>query len=119
MRNLVRNQSLCYYALYSGETELLDDDGFYTGEKESSYSSPVEFYANVGVPRVRFNDFEFGRIQQGDRLITDSEKELPFDGDTLVWIDNSTTDEADYRVVSVTDSINTRTILLRKRNASG
>ena len=33
MRNLVRNQSLCYYALYSGETELLDDDGFYTGEK--------------------------------------------------------------------------------------
>ena len=41
MRSLERNKQTFYYALYSAVTEVKDENGDYTGEREITYSSPV------------------------------------------------------------------------------
>lgn len=118
MRGANRNKQVAYYANFIKEEELLDDDGFMTGEKTRTYTDPIKFRANIGTPRGSFHDLAFGRIENGDRTIADVEMSLPFTIDTIIWIDNKTTQQADYKVVGDITSLNTRRFLIRKQNVN-
>jgi len=119
MRALEKNKTKAYYALYIGETDLLDENNFITGEKTRTYEPTVPFRANIGIPRGGFKDLSFGRIEKNDRTITDVAKKLPFTGDTLIWIGRATSEVANYKIVATSESLNNRKFLIRERNVNG
>ena len=51
MRDLMANNRHLWYALYLGDTEEVDENGDFTGERGPSYSEPVQFEANLSATR--------------------------------------------------------------------
>ena len=60
MRCLARNKTNVIYQLYLGETEKIDSDGLYTGEKVPNYSDPVTIRASVSAARGTADLDQFG-----------------------------------------------------------
>lgn len=60
MRNLERNKTEVKYSLYTGETEHLDSNGYYTGEKVPTYAEPVTIRASVSASRGTADLDQFG-----------------------------------------------------------
>ena len=61
MRNLMRNVTKISYKLYLGEQDLLDDDGYRTGEKSISYSDFSECYMSISGNKSDSEMSQFGR----------------------------------------------------------
>lgn len=98
MRALERNTQDVYYSNMVGETEVRDENGFLTGEREQSYGSPIAVKAVVS-PRTNSTDVtEFGTFVNYDRVITVYERELDITETSRIWIDSDTSEPNDYEV---------------------
>lgn len=107
MRTVKRNKRPVAYAFYNGVTELLDDDGNYTGEYEVSYTAPVKTLMNVSGGRGQADIALFGLTQTFARTATTEDLKTPFNTQTVFWVEtNPDTEPFDYRVVAVSRTIN-------------
>lgn len=95
------------YAFYQGVTELLDDDGNYTGEYEVSYTAPVKTLMNVSGGRGQADIALFGLTQTFSRTATTEDLETKWKTDMVFWIEaDPDTESFDYRVAAVSRTIN-------------
>lgn len=115
MRCLKRNKSRFFYKTYLGETPILDDDGYKTGEYEQGYSDPVETYANISPASGSTYTEMFGRDVSCDKIIVTDELDCPISESSLLYIDRLPTEgEADYVVSRVSKSLNSISYAVKK-----
>ncbi len=101
------------YATYSGMTELVDDDGNYTGEYKIGYTTPIKTKMNVSGGRGQADIALFGLTDSFSRTATTEDLETPFDTETVFWVEaDPDTEPHDYRVVAVSRTINQVVIAL-------
>ena len=88
-------------------TEILDDDGNYTGEYEVHYTEPVKSLMNVSGGRGAADVAMFGLNSAYARSIVTDDLETDFNTETVFWIETDPdTEPHDYRVVGVARTIN-------------
>ena len=122
MRTLNRNKQTIYYANYQSETEVVDENGFYTGEKDVTYSTPTEAKVNVSPARGEASIELFGTdLNYTNTIVTD--RDFGWDENTVMWIGvvpsmASISNPYNYRVVSVARSINVFAYAIKKVDVS-
>ena len=87
MRTVQRNQRPVAYAFYSGITELVDDDGNYTGEESVTYATPVKTKMNVSGGRGQAAIEQFGVDNPFTRTAVTDDLTTAFNTDTVFWLD--------------------------------
>lgn len=114
MRCMKRNKQSFYYANYDSAktTDVVDDDGNYTGEHELAYSKPEQFKASIS-SAIGDTEIEiFGKDLQYDKTICfDKNRPEGFDEYSVLWIDkepyeNGTLTGYDYIVKKIAKSLN-------------
>lgn len=115
MRSLERNKQTFYYALYSGVTEVKDENGDYTGEREITYSSPVKYRANISAAKGESDTAPFGIETNYSKTISTNDMSCPIKEDSVLWIDKDpTTDPYNFLVVKVAKSLNSIMYAIRE-----
>lgn len=113
MRTIKRNKRPVAYAFYAGASELVDDDGNYTGEYTVSYTTPVKTLMNVSGGRGQADIALFGLTQTFARTATTEDLTTNFNTETVFWIETDPdTEPFDYRVVAISRTINQVVIAL-------
>lgn len=113
MRTLQRNKRTIWYALYNGVTDVVDDDGNYTGEQEVSYSEPIQARMNVSGGRGQAEIELFGVDNPFTRTAVTDDLTTPFNTDTIFWFNaEPETDHYNYRCTGVSRTINQVVIAL-------
>ncbi len=107
MRTLQRNKRTIWYALYNGVTEVVDEDGNYTGEQEVSYSEPIQARMNVSGGRGQAEIELFGVDNPFTRTAVTDDLTTPFTTDTIFWFEaDPETDPHNYRCTGISRTIN-------------
>jgi hypothetical protein len=107
LRTVQRDKRPVAYAFYNGMTEMVDDDGNYTGEYQLSYTTPVRTLMNVSGGRGQADVSLFDLTDTFARTATTDDLTTPFDTSTVFWIEcDPDTDPFNYRVVAVSRTIN-------------
>ena len=112
MFDLAENQREFYYKMFEGEQEGYDDDGYSTGESQSSYSNPIKASAMISENTSEVTDTPFGRDLVYDKMIS-TVQDLPIDEYSKLFIDvvpvlkedGSTDTKPDYVVKKVAKGI--------------
>ena len=113
MRTLQRNKRTIWYALYNGVTEVVDEDGNYTGEQEVSYSEPIQARMNVSGGRGQAEIELFGVDNPFTRAAVTDDLDTQFNTDTIFWFEaDPETDPHNYRCTGVSRTINQVVIAL-------
>lgn len=114
-----------YYALYQGETEIVDDYGNATGQYAVNYSEPVQMSANVSAARGTADAELFGINTAYSKTIVTDELECPIAEDSIIWLgvtpdENGESGEIkhNYAVTAIGKSINSITYAIREVTAS-
>ena len=105
MRPVKKNLTTMYYALFSTDIPILDDEGNPTFETRSGYLEPVKFKACISEGYGSMEAKPFGADISYDRVIVVYDL-LPIDEYTLIWVDREPVmingeinpDSADYEV---------------------
>lgn len=119
MRTSQRDKRLVAYAFYEGNTEIINENGEYTGEFEVHYSTPIKAHMNVSGGRGAADVAMFGFNSAYARSIVTDDLTTPFSVETVFWIENDPdTQPHDYRVVGVSRTINQVVIALAEVNVS-
>ena len=107
MRTLQRNKRTIWYALYNGVTEVVDEDGNYTGEQEVSYSEPIQARMNVSGGRGQAEIELFGVDNPFTRTAVTDDLDTTFNTDTIFWFEaDPLVDPHNYRCTGVSRTIN-------------
>ena len=117
MRCLAKNKQTILYANYSGQVEVTDDNGLYTGEIKTTYTTPTEVRVNVSAAKGEARTEVFGVDLNYSKTIV-CDKDLGWDENTVLWIDipamqGSVVTPYNYKVVSVAKSINSVTYAIK------
>ena len=124
MKTLKRNHQTLYYSLYQGFTEVVDSNGYYTGEKIVSYSPPVKMRANISPVKGDSTIQLFGNLEDYDRVIVTCKMDCPIDENSILWIEKTPPvrdgvmipEDYDYIVQRVSKSLNSISIAIGKVN---
>ena len=118
MKLLKRNLQTIYYKLYEGVSEITDDDGFETGEKELTYSQIFSIKANVNKTTGSVAHEQFGLVDDYDKVVLIDDVSLPITEETIFSLDSSSENSEDitfnYRVKRISKSLNVLSIALKK-----
>lgn len=117
MRTLQRNRQTIYYALYQGDVDVVDSNGYKTGEKTSSYSAPVEAKMNVSGGRGTAAVETFGMENPFTRTAVTNDLDTAFDTTTIFWFGKTpgvNVDDYNYICTGVVTTINGRVIALKE-----
>lgn len=106
MRSLNRNKRLIHYAPYTGETAVLDSDGYETGELVPTYDDIVELRCNISVASGEDVVQAFGSFTNYSRVICVADPACPIAEQTVVWFGVSTDEPYNYIVTRKADSKN-------------
>lgn len=87
MRCLVRNKCSFYYALYNGQTELIDEYGNVTGQYSVSYTDPKRMDGNVSAAQGEVQSRQFGDSVVYDKVIILDDPTIPIDEYAILWVD--------------------------------
>lgn len=86
MRDLSRNQITIEYALYLGKKEIVDENGFVTGEYAPAYSERKALKISVSPNKGDYSQQQFGNLLDYDRTMVTHDKGCPIDENALVYI---------------------------------
>ena len=122
MRCLARNKQIFYYALFNSKTEILDDDGYFTGGYALNYGNPIQGNANISAAKGETTIRQFGEDVPYDKVIVMDDPATAIDEYAILWIDklpvlekDGTTKTAhDYVVKQVARSLNSVSIAVAK-----
>ena len=108
-----------YYAFFDGITELLDENGDYTGEYEITYSEPIKAYMNVSGGRGQADIALFGLTQTFSRTATTQDLDTPFNTEMVFWVEcDPETAPFNYRVAAISRTINQVVLALAEVDVS-
>ncbi len=115
MRCLERNKRKVFYALYSNEIPLYDNDGYKTGEYTAGYCEPVELKINISPASGESATRLFGDVLDYDRTLVTDDMNLPIDETSVFWIDESDIAKPhDYIVKRVAKGLDSILIAVKK-----
>lgn len=122
MRCMVRNKATFYYALYTGQTELIDEYGNATGQYSVTYGNPIKALGNVSAAQGEMQTRQFGERESYDKVIVLDDVNTPIDEYSILWVDTlpllngdgSTDTPHNYVVKKVAKSLNSVTIAISK-----
>ena len=122
MRNMMRNQSKFYYALYIESKETIDEYGNHAGEYELIHGNPIKALGNVSSARGETQVKQFGKSESYDKVIVLDNPNTPINEYSILWVDtlphlnqDGTTDTPhDYVVVRKAVSLNSVSLAIRK-----
>lgn len=121
MRCVMRNKTSFYYALYTGQTEIIDEYGNVTGEYSVQYSNPIKILGNVSAAQGETQSRQFGESETYDKVIVLDDPNTPIDEYSILWVDTRpelvdgvTTTPHDYIVKKVARSLNSVSIAISK-----
>ena len=122
MRCMARNKATFYYALYTGQTEIVDEYGNATGEYSVMYGTPTKALGNVSAAQGEMQTRQFGDSESYDKVIVLDDVNTPIDEYSILWVDtlphlngngiNET--PHDYVVKKVARSLNSVSIAISK-----
>ena len=119
MRTTQRDKRPVYYAFFDGITELLDENGDYTGEYEITYSEPIKAYMNVSGGRGQADIALFGLTQTFSRTATTQDLDTPFNTEMVFWVEcDPETAPFNYRVAAISRTINQVVLALAEVDVS-
>lgn len=119
MRTIQRNRREVWYALYQGVTDVLDDEGNYTGEQEVSYTTPVKAMMNVSGGRGRAMVEEFGIDNPFTHTVVTPDLTTAFNTDTIWWFGKTPSDGAhNFRCTGISRTPNQVVIALAEVEVS-
>lgn len=118
MKALARNKQAIHYALYLGKTEILDDDGYFTGEYVNSYAEPVELKINVSPARGTSDIEMFGIEMQYSKVMVTSDMSCPINEYSKLWIGVPITSPYNYVVERVARGLNSISYAIKEVSAS-
>lgn len=115
MKQLKRNKQKFYYALENPDEaveEIVDENGYPTGEYVPRRLEPIEIWGNISVPTGFANIEKFGSIVSYDIVITLDDVNTPIDTTSVLWVyTNPNNDEPwDFMVRRVARSLNSVTL---------
>ena len=122
MRCMVRNKATFYYALYTGQNELIDEYGNATGQYSVTYGNPIKALGNVSAAQGEMQTRQFGERESYDKVIVLDDVNTPIDEYSILWVDTlpllngdgSTDTPHNYVVKKVAKSLNSVTIAISK-----
>lgn len=101
MRGLKRDERTVYYAQYLSDTYITDAAGYKTGEKKRNYSSVAYVKGTLSHGEGKITPQFFGSNASFDRVFITHDMSCPINENSLIWIDNPTTDTNDYIVACI------------------
>lgn len=122
MRSLKKNQSTYIACRYKKTEDVVDLQGYKTGEKVVRYYPPMTFKANISGAKGNVFVEVFGTDINYDKTISMSKsyfKQLKFDDNTVFFIEKKpafkdATPLYDYRVLKIAETINEVVIAIKK-----
>ena len=121
MRCMARNKTAFYYALYEGQTEIIDEYGNATGQYSVTYGDPTKARGNVSAAQGEMQTRQFGDSESYDKVIVLDDVNTPIDEYSILWVDTppiidggSTDTPHDYVVKKVARSLNSVSIAISK-----
>lgn len=121
MRCLMRNKTSFYYALYTGQTEIIDEYGNATGQYSVQYGNPIKTLGNVSAAKGEMQSRQFGESETYDKVIVLDDPNTPIDEYSILWVDirpeltdGVTTTPHDYIIKKVARSLNSVSIAISK-----
>ena len=121
MRTLHRNKQKFHYYLYRVKTELIDEDGFRTGEEVLTYSPTQSAMGNISAGSGDAQAALFGSNIAYERVIVLDDINCPIDENSLLCVDiepqaysPNETPMHDYVVKAVAKSLNVFAIAISK-----
>ena len=121
MRCMARNKTTFYYALYTGQTEIIDEYGNATGQYSVTYDNPLKALGNVSAAQGEMQTRQFGDSESYDKVIVIDDVNTPIDEYSILWVDTSpalvggsTSTPHDYVVKKVARSLNSVSIAISK-----
>ena len=118
MRCMTRNKTAFYYALYTGQTEIIDEYGNATGQYSVTYDNPTKAFGNVSAAQGEMQTRQFGDSESYDKVIVLDDVNTPIDEYSILWVDTLPSHGVgvphDYIVKKVARSLNGVSIAIRK-----
>ena len=115
---MVRNKTAFYYALYKGQTEIVDEYGNATGQYDVTYGEPIKALGNVSAAQGETQTRQFGDSESYDKVIVLDDVNTPIDEYSILWVDtlpeSNTELPHDYVVKKVARSLNNVSIAISK-----
>ena len=123
MRTTQRDKRTIWYALYEGVTEVVDDDGNYTGEQTVSYGTPTKSRMNVSGGRGQAEIEMFGVDNPFTHTAVTDDLTTEFTTDTVWWFGVEPGNTADavphnFRCTGISRTINQVVIALQEISIS-
>ena len=87
MRCMTRNKTTFYYALYTGQTEIVDEYGNATGQYSVNYGNPIKALGNVSAAQGEMQTRQFGDSESYDKVIVLDDANTPIDEYSILWVD--------------------------------
>ena len=103
MRLLDIDKRTFWYANYVGRQMLLDENGGPTGERSTEYAEPTEAEGTFSMPNGAATAREFGSYIDYDYVIHLEEEVCPFDEEAAIWLNNTTDQPPDFKVVRISE----------------
>lgn len=82
---------------------LQSDAGFYTGEKNTRYSRPVEMMGNISAVTGESVVAEFGTYDDYSKVILITDMTCPVDENSVLWIDRVPTYDGQGHITNTPD----------------
>ena len=102
MRTSHRDKRPVAYASYVGQTEMVDENGDYTGESDVQYSTPVKTLMNVSGGRGQADVALFGLTQNFSRTAVTQDLDTDWNTEMVMWVERDPdTEPFDYRISQV------------------
>lgn len=115
MKLLKRNKKTeIYYALYQGEVDCVDEDGFMTGEKTVTYSEPKMMKVNASPSTGATSVEQFGTLSDYDKVLMTDDINCPIDENSIIWLETQPSEEHNYKVKKIAKSLNSIAYAVKK-----
>ena len=118
---MTRNKATFYYALHTGQTEIVDEYGNATGQYYVTYGTPTKALGNVSAAQGEMQTQQFGESESYDKVIVLDDVNTPIDEYSILWVDtlpvlteDTTETPHDYVVKKVARSLNSVSIAISK-----
>ena len=122
MRNLIKNKTKIFVLNYLGEIDVVDSQGYLTGEKTISYSKQKALFTHISGARGSSQSEIFGTEIRYDKtfVLTKNEfKAYKINENSVFFVDIKPTYDGenplyDYRVERIAETINEVVIAITK-----
>lgn len=86
MQSLASNRQKIWYADYDGMVDVVDENGYKTGEKTIKYTDPQPFLIYVAPSRGNLGWYPFGIGEDYTNVMSTCDTDCPINENSVLWI---------------------------------